>query len=116
MNELLLYQTEDGQTQLEVRLGDDTVWLSLTQMADLFQRDQSVLSGHIKNVFDEVELDRLSTVAEFATVQVEGSRSEERLVEQFKRDDLNKRCELYRLLAKPIWNPPSLLANVEVLL
>ncbi len=86
MNELLLYQTEDGQTQLEVRLGDDTVWLSLTQMADLFQRDKSVISRHIKNVFDEAELDRLSTVAEFATVQVEGSRSVERLVEHFNLD------------------------------
>ena len=49
--EFLLYQTEDGHTRVQVRLGQDTVWLSLNQMADLFQRDKSVISRHIANIF-----------------------------------------------------------------
>jgi len=55
--DFLLYQTEDGRTRVEVRFDGDTAWLSLGQMAELFQRDKSVISRHIKNVFDEGELD-----------------------------------------------------------
>jgi hypothetical protein len=57
-SELLLYQTEDGRTRVEVRFDGETAWLSLRQMAKLFQRDKSVISRHIKNVFEEGELDR----------------------------------------------------------
>ena len=53
----LLYQSDDGRTRVEVRFEGETAWLSLSQMADLFQRDKSVISRHIKNVFDEGELD-----------------------------------------------------------
>ncbi len=67
--EFLLYQTEDGRTRLQVRIEAETVWLSLNQMADLFQRDKSVISRHIANVFDEGELRREATVAKSATVQ-----------------------------------------------
>jgi len=69
--EFLLYQAEDGRTRVEVRFEGDTAWLSLGQMAELFQRDKSVISRHVKNVFDEGELDRKATVAESATVQRE---------------------------------------------
>ncbi len=72
--QFILYQTEDGRTRIEVRFFGETVWLSLNQMADLFQRDKSVISRHIVNVFEEGELDRAATVAEFATVQTEGTR------------------------------------------
>ena len=51
-SEILLYQTEDGHTRLEVQLRDETVWLSLNQLAELFQRDKSVISRHIKNIFE----------------------------------------------------------------
>ena len=68
----LLYQTEDGQTRLEVRLQEETVWLSLNQLAELFQRDKSVISRHIKNLFDEGELVRESVVANFATTATDG--------------------------------------------
>ena len=71
---LLLYQTQDGRTRLEVRVEGETVWLSLNQMAELFQRDKSVISRHIKNVFGEGELSPAATVAKFATVQIEGPR------------------------------------------
>ena len=52
-SEIIFYQTEDGRTRLEVQLVNDSVWLSLNQMTDLFQRDKSVISKHIKNVFEE---------------------------------------------------------------
>lgn len=60
--EIIMYQTEDGLTEIETTLVDDTVWLSKSQMAELFQRDRSVISRHIKNVFDEGELSKESNV------------------------------------------------------
>ena len=64
---ILLYQTENGETKIEVTLSDNTVWLKLDQMAVLFQRDKSTISRHIKNVFDSGELQSNSVVAYFAT-------------------------------------------------
>lgn len=84
--EFLLYQTEDGRSRIEVRMQADTVWLSLNQMAELFQRDKSVISRHIRNTFEEGELERRSTVANFATVQREGDREVTRDVEYFNLD------------------------------
>ena len=84
--ELLFYQTEDGRTRLEVRLQQETVWLSLNQMAELFQRDKSVISRHINNVFDEGELRREATVAKSATVQTEGGKQVTREIEFFNLD------------------------------
>jgi hypothetical protein len=65
---------------------EETVWLSLDQMADLFQRDKSTISRHIKNIFGEGELNLSATVANFATVQNEGNRQVERLIEYFNLD------------------------------
>ena len=70
--EIFMYQTEDGLTKLEVELRGETVWLSLEQMAELFQRDKSTVSRHIKNIFSEGELDRNSVVANFATTAADG--------------------------------------------
>jgi len=81
--EVLLYQSEDGRTRLEVRFEGETAWLSLGQMTDLFQRDKSVISRHIKNVFDEGELDRASVVAESATTAADGKTYQ---VEYFNLD------------------------------
>jgi hypothetical protein len=72
--EILMYQTEDGLTKIEVKLRDETVWLSLEQMAELFQRDKSTVSRHIKNIFAENELDRTSVVANYATTAADGKR------------------------------------------
>ena len=69
---ILLYQTEDGQTRLEVAFHGETCWLSLNQLAELFQRDKSVISRHIKNVFEEGELVPDSVVANFATTAADG--------------------------------------------
>ncbi len=68
-SDVLLYQTPNGETRLEVRLQDETVWLSLTDMSDLFQRDKSVISRHI---FAEGELVRNSAIANFATTAADG--------------------------------------------
>ncbi|MBP6506965.1 MAG: virulence RhuM family protein [Opitutaceae bacterium] len=70
--ELLLFQTEDGQTRIDVRLVGETVWLSAGQIADLFQRDKSTISRHIQNVFDEGELKPDAVVALFATTAADG--------------------------------------------
>lgn len=85
-SEFLLYQSEDGQSRIEVRMVGETVWLSLQQMAELFGRDKSVISRHIRNVFEEGELERGATVADFATVQAEGSRQVERAIEFYNLD------------------------------
>lgn len=70
--EFILYQTEDGLTRVDVRVFREMVWLSLNQMAELFQRDKSVISRHIANVFEEGELGREGVVAEFATTAADG--------------------------------------------
>ena len=84
--EILIYQTEDGLTKIDVNMQDETVWLSLEQMADLFQRNKSTISRHIKNIFEEGELARESTVAKFATVQNEGNRPVERDIDYYNLD------------------------------
>lgn len=81
--EIVIYQTEDGLTRLNVNLQEDTVWLSLDQMAELFQRDKSTVSRHIRNVFAEGELDKNSVVAKFATTAADGKTYQ---VEYFNLD------------------------------
>lgn len=71
-NQIVFYQADDGTTTLDVRLEEDTVWLSLNQMAELFDRDKSVISRHIKNVFKEGELNEVSVVAKNATTAADG--------------------------------------------
>jgi hypothetical protein len=71
---VVLYKAPDESIALDVKLRDETVWLSLTQMADLFERDNSVNSRHLRNVYATGELERRATVAFFATVQSKGER------------------------------------------
>ena len=86
-SDIIIYQTEDGQTKIDVRLENETVWLSLNQLAELFQKDKSNIAKHIKNIFEEGELtEDSSTVANFATVQNEGKRTIQRQVEYFNLD------------------------------
>ncbi len=84
--EIIFYQTEDGASRIDVRLVSETVWLSAGQMAELFQRDKSVILKHVKNVFAEGELDASATVANFATVQTEGAREVTREIEHYNLD------------------------------
>jgi hypothetical protein len=85
-SEVVIYKTKDGETKLEVNLQEDTVWLFLNQMVELFQRDKSVVSRHVRNIFTEGELDQNSTVAKFATVQREGGRTIKRDIEYYNLD------------------------------
>ncbi len=83
---IIMYTTEDGLTKIEVTIDEDTVWLSLDQMAELFQRNKSTISRHISNIFSKGELDSNSTVANFATVQMEGDRKVSRNIEYYNLD------------------------------
>lgn len=85
-SELIIFTTNDGKVSIHPRFGEETVWLSLDQMASLFDRNKSTISRHINNVFDEGELERSATVANFATVQTEGGRQVERHIEHFNLD------------------------------
>lgn len=84
--EAALYQTPDGQVRLDVRLERETVWLSLNQMSELFGRDKSVISRHLRNIFASGELERKATVAKNATAQREGEREVVREIEYFDLD------------------------------
>jgi hypothetical protein len=84
--EIIIYQADDGRTKIDVRMENETVWLSLDQMSELFQRDKSTTSRHIKNIFEEGELTREATVAKIATVQIEGGREVERQIEYYNLD------------------------------
>lgn len=86
-SELVIYESQDGNIKLDVNLESETVWLSLEQMTKLFGRDKSVISRHIKNIFDEGELEKnSSTIANFATVQKEGTREVERNIDYYNLD------------------------------
>jgi len=82
-NDILIYQTEDGKTKVETFFDDDNIWLPLDKIANLFQRDKSTISRHIKSIFQDGELDDLATVAKYATVQNEGSRQVSRDIEYY---------------------------------
>ena len=66
MDKIIIYQTADGQTSIDVKLEQDTVWLSQAQMAELFQKDRTVIGRHINNIFKEGELSREQVCAKFA--------------------------------------------------
>lgn len=86
MNTVELYKSSNGETQIKVRFENETVWLSLNQIAELFGRDKSVISRHLKNIYKESELDYSSTVAKNATVQIEGKRNINREIDYYNLD------------------------------
>jgi len=86
INQMIIFKTEDEKIAVDVRFDEETVWLTLDQMAALFERDKSTISRHIKNVFDEGELLESATVAKFATVQTEGTRQVERQIDYYNLD------------------------------
>ena len=85
-NQIIIYQTEDGQTQVDVRLENETVWLTQAQMVELFQTTKQNVSLHVGNVFKEGELEQKSTVKEYLTVQKEGERKVSRKVKYYNLD------------------------------
>lgn len=85
-NEIVIYQSEDGKTVFDVRLEDDTVWLSQQQMSELFQTDRTVISRHIRNIYKDGELEEISTCAKNAQVRMEGNRMVTRSIPYYNLD------------------------------
>lgn len=84
--EVVVYEAPDGEVRVDVRLEQETVWLSQAQMAGLFERERSVITKHLRNVYREGELESAATCAKFAQVQTEGSRTVTREVEYYNLD------------------------------
>ena len=84
--EIILYQNQDGNIKIDVRLEDETVWLSQAQLCELFQKSKATISEHIKNVFEEGELEQVATVRNFRTVRLEGAREVARDLEYYNLD------------------------------
>ena len=84
--EILIYQSADGTTEVDVRLEEETVWLSQNQLVEMFQKAKSTISEHIKNIYEEGELDRSETVRNFRTVQKEGKKNVTRDIEYYNLD------------------------------
>ena len=83
---IVLYESGEGKCSVEVKLKNETLWLSLMQISELFSKDKSVISRHIRNIFTSGELEKQATVANYATVQEEGGRMVKRNVEYFNLD------------------------------
>lgn len=84
--EIILYQNQDGNIKIDVRLEDETVWLSQAKLCELFQKSKATISEHIKNVFEEGELEQAATVRNFRTVRLEGAREVARDLEYYNLD------------------------------
>ena len=85
-NQLVIYQTKSGAIDLRGDFSKETIWATLDQIAKVFGRDKSVISRHLKNIYKEGELDTKATVAKNATVQMEGGRRVERVIEYYNLD------------------------------
>ena len=85
-SEILIYQNSEGSIKIDVRLDEESVWLTQTQLCELFQKSKATISEHIKNVFEEGELDASATVRNFRTVQTEGKREVERAIDYYNLD------------------------------
>ena len=88
--EIVIYQTQDGTTQLDVRLDGETVWITQEQMAQLFQRDRTAIGRHIANIFSEGELDRNVVCANFAHTTLHGANYSEACDAESKADFVHK--------------------------
>ena len=85
-NKVIIYTTNDGKTKIDVKLEEETLWLTQAQMCELYQTSKSNVSEHIKHIFEEEELTKEATVRKFRIVQMEGSRNVEREVEHYNLD------------------------------
>ncbi|WP_202986081.1 virulence RhuM family protein [Pedobacter gandavensis] len=85
-DQIIIYQTTDGTTSIDVKLENETIWLNQYQLAKLFKTDRTSLAKHIRNIYKAEELDEISTCAKFAQVQTEGSRNIRREVTHYNLD------------------------------
>lgn len=84
--DLIIYEDENGKIEIEAFLYNETLWLPLNKIAELFEKDKSTISEHIKNIFDEQELSKDSTVGNFPTVQIEGNHKVNRNIDYYNLD------------------------------
>ena len=109
-NKIVIYQTEDGQTQIDVRLENETVWLTQAQMAELFEKTPQNITMHIRNAYNEGELEKESTCKEYLQVQTEGKRKVKRIQKYYDLDVIisvgyrvhSKRGTSFRIWARKI--------------
>lgn len=109
-NQIIIYQTEDGQTQVDVRLENETVWLTQAQMAELFEKTPQNITMHIGNAYKEGELEKESTCKEYLQVQQEGKRKVSRMVKYYDLDVIisvgyrvkSKRGTVFRIWARKV--------------
>ena len=109
-DQVVIYQTEDGQTQIDVRLENETVWLTQAQMAELFQKTPQNITMHIQNAYKEGELDKSSTCKEYLQVREEGKRMVKRLQKFYNLDVIisvgyrvkSKRGTAFRIWARKV--------------
>lgn len=109
-NQIIIYQTEDGQTQVDVRLENETVWLTQAQMAELFEKTPQNITMHIGNAYKEGELEKKSTCKEYLQVQQEGKRKVSRMVKYYDLDVIisvgyrvkSKRGTAFRIWARKV--------------
>ena len=109
-NKIVIYQTEDGQTQIDVRLENNTVWLTQAQMAELFEKTPQNVTMHIRNAYNEGELDKSSTCKEYLQVKTEGKRTVKRIQKYYDLDVIisvgyrvhSKRGTAFRIWARQI--------------
>ena len=85
-SEIKIYQLEGGQTEIEVKLSDETVWLSQKQMAELFDKDTDTIGLHLKNIYKTSELEEDATTEESSVVQIEGNRKVKRKIKFYNLD------------------------------
>ena len=85
-NKIVIYQAKNGAIELRGDVSHETIWATLDQIADVFGRDKSVISRHLSNIYKKKELDKKATVAKNATVQIEGNRTVERIIEYYNLD------------------------------
>ena len=110
LNDIIIYQTEDGEIKLDVKMDKETVWLTQAQMSDLFQTDRTAILRHINNIYKSQELESVSTCAKIAQVRTEGKRNVTRYIPYYNLDMIisvgyrvnSKRCTQFRIWANKI--------------
>ena len=85
-SEILIYRTDSGDTEIEVKLEQDTIWLSQRQIAELFDKDSDTIGLHLKNIYNTAELEESSTTEEYSVVQKEGTRNVKRKIKHYNLD------------------------------
>ncbi len=109
-NKIIIYQTDDGQTNIDVRLEEETVWLSQKQMGELFEKDSDTIGLHLKNIYKTGELEEISTTEKYSVVQKEGNRKINRIIKFYNLDAIisvgykvnSKRGTQFRIWANKI--------------